>query len=78
MSKEKLSTNVLDKLRFVGWKEYVGDEPSLLDFWVKDGRGIKIVPARRINGMFLVSLVSPNVNESRFVSLTDLMGLIGD
>jgi hypothetical protein len=73
---KKLPNIVLDKLRFVGWKEYAGDNPMYYGFWVKDGTAIRIVPARRMNRMFHVSYVTVKVDENRFVHEPDLMNII--
>lgn len=56
---KKLSTVVLDKLRFVGWKKYDGNNPLYLDRWVKDGIAIKIEPGKHLGRMYHLNVIYP-------------------
>jgi hypothetical protein len=73
---KKLPTLITDKLRFVGWKEYAGDNPMYYGFWVKDGTAIRIVPARRMNRMFHLNYITVKKDENRFLHEPELIRVI--
>lgn len=73
---KKLPTLITDKLRFVGWKEYAGDNPMYHGYWVKDGTAIRVVPARRMNRMFHLNYITVKKDENRFLHEPELIKVI--
>lgn len=73
---KKLPTLITDKLRFVGWNEYAGDNPMYHGYWVKDGVAIRIVPARRMNRMFHLNYITVKNDENRFLHEPQLIEVI--
>lgn len=73
---KKLPTLITDKLRFVGWKEYAGDNPMYYGYWVKDGVAVRIIPARRMNRMFHLNYITSKKDENRFLHEPELMNVI--
>jgi hypothetical protein len=73
---KKLPTLITDKLRFVGWKEYAGDNPMYYGYWVKDGVAVRIIPARRMNRMFHLNYMTSKKDENRFLHEPELMNVI--
>lgn len=73
---KKVPRLILDKLRFVGWKEYAGDNPMYYGYWVKDGVAVRIIPARRMNRMFHLNYITSKKDENRFLHEPELMNVI--
>lgn len=56
---KKIPALVLDKLRFVGWKKYDGNNPMYFENWVKDGVAIKIDPSQSMGRMYHLNVMWP-------------------
>lgn len=73
---KKVSNLILDKLRFVGWNLYTGDDAMYAGYWVKDGIAIRIVPARRMNKMHHLHYLTIKTDENKFLEEDQLIRVI--
>lgn len=73
---KKLSKSVLDSLQFHGWKEYDGDNFMYVGAWVRGNVAMTIHNGRTIKGMFHVGFLTPDSNNSRFVTQAVLLDII--
>lgn len=71
-----LSKNLRDSLQFHGWKMYEGDNPMYVGSWIRGDVVITIHPARRMNGMFHIAFLTPDSNNTRFVTQAVLLDII--
>ena len=75
MSKD-LSKSIRDSLAFHGWKMYEGDNPMYVGSWVRGDVVITIHAGRTIKNMFHVAFLTPEANNTRFVTQAVLLDII--
>jgi hypothetical protein len=74
--KKDLSKSVRDSLAFHGWKLYEGDNFMYVGAWVRGDVAMTIHNGRTIKNMFHVGFLTPDSNNTRFVTQAVLLDII--
>jgi hypothetical protein len=75
MSKD-LSKSLRDSLQFHGWNQYQGSNPMYVGAWVRGDVVMTIHQGRTIRNMFHVAFLTPESNNTRFVTQAVLLDII--
>ena len=71
-----LSKSLRDSLAFHGWKQYEGDNFMYVGAWVRGDVAMTIHGGRTIKNMFHVAFLTPDSNNTRFVTQAVLLDII--
>jgi len=71
-----LNKSIKDSLEFHGWKEYEGDNPMYIGAWIRNDVVMTIHPGRTIKNMFHVAFLTPEANNTRFITQAVLLDII--
>jgi hypothetical protein len=74
--RKDLSKSVRDSLLFHGWKQYEGDNFMYEGAWVRGDVAISIFNGQTIKNMFHVAFLTPESNNTRFVTQAVLLDII--
>jgi hypothetical protein len=74
--KKDLNKVVRDSLLFHGWKQYVGDNFMYEGAWVRGDVAMTIHQGRTIKSMFHVGFLTPESDNTRFVTQAVLLDII--
>jgi hypothetical protein len=71
-----LNKSIKDSLEFHGWKQYEGTNPMYVGSWIRGDVVITIHPGKTIKNMFHVAFLTPDSNNTRFITQAVLLDII--
>ena len=71
-----LSKSLRDSLQFHGWNAYVGENPMYVGSWIRGDVVMTIHQGKTIKNMFHVAFLTPDANNTRFVTQAVLLDII--
>lgn len=73
---KQLNKSIRDSLEFHGWKQYVGSNPMYVGSWVRGDVVMTVHQGKTIKNMFHVAFLTPDANNTRFVTQAVLLDII--
>lgn len=73
---KQLNKSIRDSLEFHGWKAYDGSNPLYVGSYIRGDVVITIHAGRTVKNMFHVAFLTPELNNTRFVTQAVLLDII--
>lgn len=73
---KQLNKSIRDSLEFHGWKAYEGSNPMYVGSWVRGDVVMTVHQGKTIKNMFHVAFLTPDANNTRFVTQAVLLDII--